>query len=101
MRAYLYPQLLSNVGVANGTSKILSLVNFSCDLEISTAFAKSLEVSFIVHLSRLFGHGLGFSSKGLGVSASLGFYHLPPLNVCVNAGIRTCLSPRLQFSSPR
>ena len=37
------------VGVANGTSKILGLVNFSCDLEISTVFAKSLEVSFIVN----------------------------------------------------
>ena len=38
--------------MANGTSKILDLVNFSSDVEISTAFAKSLEVSFIVHLFR-------------------------------------------------
>ena len=28
---------------------------------------------------KLFGLGLGFSNKGLGVSASLGFYHSPPL----------------------
>ena len=33
----------------NGTSKVLGVVNFSSDLEISTAFAKSLEVSFVVH----------------------------------------------------
>ena len=40
------------LGVVNGTSKILGLVNFSSDLEISTVFAKSPEVSFIVHLFR-------------------------------------------------
>jgi len=58
-------------GVANDTSKILGLANFSSDLEISTAFAKSLEVSFILHLFRCrslacFGLGLGFSNRGLG-----------------------------------
>ena len=37
-------------GMANGTSKILGLVNFSCNFEISTAFVKSLKVSFVVHL---------------------------------------------------
>ena len=45
------------VGVANGTSKLLGLVNFSCDVEISAAFAKSLEVSLKVHVwsrSRIF-----------------------------------------------
>ena len=66
--------------VANGTSKILDLANVLSDLEISTAFAKSLEVSFIVHLFRSRSLaclvGLGFSNKGLGISASLGFYHL-------------------------
>ena len=39
-------------GVAKGTSKILGLVNVSSDLEISTAFAKSLEVSFVEYLFR-------------------------------------------------
>ena len=34
----------------NGTSKILALTNFSSNLEISTAFAKTLTVSFILHL---------------------------------------------------
>ena len=29
----------------------------------------------------MFGLGLGFSNKGLGVSASLGFYHSPPLKI--------------------
>ena len=33
--------------------------------------------SILLKLSSL---GLGFSNKGLGVSASLGFYHSPPLN---------------------
>ena len=33
-----------------GKQKILSLVNFSSNLEILTAFSKSLKVSFIVHL---------------------------------------------------
>ena len=40
------------LGVAKGTSKILGLVNVSSDLEISTAFAKSLEVSFVEYLFR-------------------------------------------------
>jgi len=58
-------------GLANATSKILGLANFSSDLEISTAFAKSLEVSFILHLFRCrslacFGLGLGFSNRDLG-----------------------------------
>ena len=80
------------LGVANGTSKILGLVNFSSDLDILTAFAKSLEVSFIVHLlqSSMFGLNLGFSNKGLGSSSvSLGFYHLPPLMFLVR-GVATC-----------
>ena len=61
----------------NGTSKILALTNFSSNLEISTAFAKSCTVSFILHLfqcevvsvfiSSCFGIGLGFANKGLGV----------------------------------
>ena len=38
--------------MANGTSKILALANFSSDIEISTAFTKSLKVSFILHLFR-------------------------------------------------
>ena len=40
------------LGVANGTSKSFALTNVSSDLEISTVFAKSLEVSFILHLFR-------------------------------------------------
>ena len=76
------------LGVANGTSKNVGLGKFWQDLEISKAFSISLEVSFL--------HGLIFTfldvSKlltmesrarifkwDLGVSASLGFYHSPPL----------------------
>ena len=58
-------------GVANRTSKILGLVNFSSDLEISpTAFAKSLVYAASISFSKsgMFGLGLGFSNKGLGVS---------------------------------
>ena len=38
--------------VANGTSKIVGLANFSSSLEISATFTKSLAVSFLVHLFR-------------------------------------------------
>ena len=39
-------------GVANGTSKIVGLANFSSSLEISATFTKSLAVSLLVHLFR-------------------------------------------------
>ena len=64
------------IGVANVTTKILGLVNFSSDLEISTAFPKSLVYSAFISvskshtvwsLSRIFKHGYP------GVSTSLGF----------------------------
>ena len=47
------------------------LVNFSCDLEISMASAKSLIYSAFISVSksRMFGLGLGFSNKDVGVSA--------------------------------
>ena len=54
--------------------------NVSSDMEISTAFAKSLKVWFILRLFlACFGLGLGFASKDLGISANLSFYHLSPL----------------------
>ena len=70
------------IRVANDTSKILALTNFSSYLEISTAFAKSLEVLFILlyfHVNKCFGLCLGFTNMDLTISASLGFYHLTPL----------------------
>ena len=68
-----------------GALKILGLVNFSSGLENSTAFAKSLEafvysVFISVSKSHMFCLGLRFSNKGLGVLASLGFYHSSPLH---------------------
>ena len=61
------------VGVVNGTSQFLALTNFSSSLKILTAFAKSLEVSFTLHLFRcevlhvlVSDIGLRFANKGLG-----------------------------------
>ena len=59
------------------------------DLEILEAFLMSLEVSFFHGLFLLFwvskiftkGSRARISNWDLGVSASLGFYHLPPLQV--------------------
>ena len=51
----------------------------------SVFFVQSLGLGFLPSESRarillnLSSLGLGFSNKGLGVSASLGFYHSPPL----------------------
>ena len=70
--------------VKNGTSRILGLVNFSSDLEISTAFAKSLEVSFIVHLlrSRSLACLVSVSDIQTAVSASRRVLdHSPPLHM--------------------
>lgn len=47
----------ASLGVANGTSRILGLINFSCDLEISAAFGKSLEVSHVWSQSQVFNKG--------------------------------------------
>lgn len=73
------------IGVAYGTPKIFGLLTFSCNLEISTAFGKSLEVSFSAFISVsefcMFFLGLAFSNKGLGVSGSLGFYQSSPLRI--------------------
>lgn len=44
--------IIINIWGGKSTSKILGLINFSCDLKILIAFAKNLEVSFIVHLFR-------------------------------------------------
>ena len=58
------------------------------DLEISEAFLISLEVSFFHGLFLLFlsletfhqrVSGSDFYNQDLGISASLGFYHSPPL----------------------
>lgn len=47
----------ASLGVANGTPKILGLINFSCDLEISAAFGKSLGVSHAWSQSQVFNQG--------------------------------------------
>ena len=48
-------------------------------------------------LLKLSSLGLGFSNKGLGVSASLGFYHLPPLKRAKHY-IAFCYIARLSLS---
>ena len=54
----------------------------------SVFFRQSLGLGFLPSESRarillkLSSLGLGFSNKGLGISASLGFYHSPPLISC-------------------
>lgn len=68
------PDPLAPLGVTSGASKILGLINFSSDLEIPTAFAKTLDLSCLlsafisVSNSHMFGLDLRFSNKGLGKS---------------------------------
>ena len=67
--------------------KNVGLAKFCQDLEISKAFLISLEVSFLSGLIFTFLSSKLFTkesrarifNKNLGVSASLGFYHSPPL----------------------
>ena len=75
--------------MANGTSKNVGLAKFWQDLEISEAFfdkSRSLVFAWFVFTffeSRNFlpkSLGLGFLTR---ISASLGFYHLPPLLACL------------------
>ena len=75
------------IGVANGTAKNIGLGKFCQDLEISEAFMISLEVLFFHGLFLLFWVSKLFTKESrarisnwdLGVMASLGFYHSPPL----------------------
>ena len=90
-------------GVTNGTctSKILGQVNVLSDLKISTAFANSFVYSAFISVSKscMFGLGLGFSNKALGISASLGFYNSPPLIEYQEKEIELPLSPPYQMIS--
>ena len=79
----------THIGVANGTAKNVSRGKFCPDLKISEAFMISLEVSFFHGLFLLFWVSKLFTKESrarisnwdLGVSASLGFYHSPPLHM--------------------
>ena len=67
-------------GVVNGTQKIVGLGKFEPDLGILATFLPSLGGSFfLVWFRNRSSLGLRFSNKGLGISASLEFYHSPPL----------------------
>ena len=54
LRFFLKHDNYTNLGVANGTSRNVSLGKFWQDLEISEAFLISLEVSFLHGLFLLF-----------------------------------------------
>ena len=62
-------------------SRKLRNLDSLCEEPRSLVYSAFISVS----KSHMFGLGLGFSNKGLGVSASLGFYHSPPL--CITSSI--------------
>ena len=76
-----------NIGVANGTQKIVDLENFWSDLEISATFATSHEVSFFMCFfrSRIF----------FGRSRSLGFASLAEV---LRQRLSRCWESRVSFA---